>query len=1131
MKIIYGVAGTGKSEYIFDEIKKSDANKIYIITPEQFSFTAEKKLLDKLDNGATLNCEVLSFERMAYRVINACIPNKLNNLGKSGKAEIIFDAISKNQKSLKFLGKSQENVDTIITQITEFKKHNITVQMLENKKDETKNEYLKAKLNDMLIMYKALENKIPDNFLDENDVLTILAENIEKSHLFDNAVFYIDEFAGFTKQEYAVISKLDKIAKEVYITVCTDELKITKPPELDIFYDNKQTIQSLCQISDIDKENQVKLTQKYRFKNSELNHLEENLFAIPYKVYQDELKNIKLYLGDNKYDEVENVATNIVKLVRDENYRYKDIAVICKNIDDYSSLCKAIFGEYEIPVFIDIKKDITQNLIIKYVLSILDIFIKNWSYEAVFNYIKTGFVNIENVYELENYCLKWGIKGKRWFEEHWSYEQNKSVNNNMSNNNLINGNVTNNNLANDSLVNNSIVNDSLVNNNLISDNLANDRLLNDNIGNANQVDDVNFNKEQEMIVKPLLELKESLKGTKTAKQISVNLFDFLEKQIDKESLEEEQLEALQIIYDVLGEITYIFGDENITFDHYSKILKIGLSSKELGQIPQTQDKVTVGDVNRSRTHKVKAVFIIGVNDGVFPSTMQSEGFFDDRDRENLKEEGFELAKGSKEKLYEENFNIYRAFTTAEKKLFISYASSDIDGKALRKSLMISKLKRIFPKLIENSSLQDEVLTKNITFSKLLNNLENENWNEVYEWYKENYPEKLEAAIMGLKFSNVPEVLDKEKIAKLYGENLKTSVSKLETYRACAFSYFLKYGLKLSDKEKLDVKPVDTGTFMHNIIDEFFRSTTDVKNISEEQIQQILDKIIDEELQHGGKFMLTAKYRILVKRLKKVIFMSLKYIIESLKDSSFDVLGTELNFGRGETPPIEIKLDDGRKVLIEGKIDRVDIAKMPDGKYIRIIDYKSSSKDINLNKVIAGLQLQLITYVDAICSEDEELQPAGALYFTLLEPKILGSVKNLKKEEIEKLIKENYKMKGLILADVNIVKAMDNNLTTGKSNVIPVTLNNSGEINYSKSNTVTRDEFEKSQKYTQKIIKQISKEILDGRIDLKPYYDLKEKNTPCMYCEYKSICQFNPKFKGNDYKYIGTKSRQEILDEL
>ncbi len=1068
MKIIYGVSGTGKSEYIFEKIKNETAQKIYIITPEQFSFTAEKKLLDKLESGATLNCEVLSFERIAYRVINACITDKLNNIGKSGKAEIIYDAIAKNQKELKFLGKSQENVDTIITQITEFKKHNVSIEMLEKQKDLTKNEYLKAKLNDMLIMYKALESKIENVFLDENDLLTILAENIEKSHLFDNAVVYIDEFSGFTKQEYSVIEKLDKIAKELYITVCTDELRITQSPEIDIFYDNKQTVQSLSKINDIDKDSQIKLTQKYRFKNDELKHLEENLFAVPYYVYDEEINNIQLYLAENKYAEIEHIATNIVKLVRDENYRYKDIAVICKNIDEYSSLCKAIFAEYEIPVFIDTKKDITRNLLIKYVLSILEIFTKNWSYEAVFNYLKTGFIDIDNVYDLENYCLKWGIKGKKWYEEPWNYEKTRST---------------------------------------------------------------NFNNEQKIIVGPLLELKEKLKGTKTARQISEKLYNFIEEQINKEKLTEEELEALEIIYEVLEEIANIFEDENITFDHYSRLLKTGLGAKELGQIPQTQDKVTVGDVNRSRTHKVKAVFIIGVNDGVFPSVMSSEGFFNDKDREELKQEGFELAKGSKEKLYEENFNIYKAFSTAEEKLFISYASSDVDGKALRKSLIISKLKRIFPKLAEISQEDDEILTKTITFSKLLNNLENDDWNEVYKWYEKNFPEKLEAAISGLSYSNVPENLNKEEVKKLYGENLKTSISKMETYRACPFSYFLKYGLNLSDKEKLDIKPVDTGTFMHNTIDEFFKRANDIKNLSDEDIKNILEQIIDEELQNGGKFMLTAKYRVLVQRLKKVLFLSMKYIVESLKESQFDVLGTEISFGKGENPAIEINLDDGRKVLIEGKIDRVDIAKMPDGKFIRIIDYKSSSKDINLNKVIAGLQLQLITYVDAMCNKDEELQPAGALYFTLLEPKLLGNTKNFTKEEIEKLIKENYKMQGLVLADVNVIKAMDSNLTTGKSAVIPVTLNNSGEINYSKSSTVTRDEFERLQKYTNKIIKQISKEILEGRIDLKPYYDMKEKNTPCRYCEYRSICQFNPKFKGNDYKYIGTKSRQEILDQI
>lgn len=1067
MEIIYGVSGTGKSEYIYEEIKKSDAKKIYIITPEQFSFTAEKKLLDKLENGATLNCEVLSFERMAYRVINKCFEKTPKNIGRSGKAEIIYDAISKNQKELNFLGKSQENVDTILTQITEFKKHNISVDMLEKQKESTEDEYLKIKLNDMLVMYKTLEETVQGNFLDENDLLSILAENIEESHLFDDAIFYIDEFAGFTKQEYSVIAKLEKIAKKVYITVCTDELSITRSPEVDIFYDNKQTISSLCNISDIDKEKQIKLIKRYRFKNEELAHLEKNLYAVPYEVYNKDVKNIELFLAENKYTEIEHVTANIVKLVRDEGYRYKDIAVICKNIEEYSSLCKAIFAEYEIPVFIDTKKDITQNLLIKYILSIFDIFTKNWSYEAVFNYIKTGFLDIDNVYDLENYCLKWGIKGKKWYEKPWSYDKTGD----------------------------------------------------------------NFNKEQEIIIRPILELKDKLNGTKTAKQISMNIYDFIEKYTDKEKFNDETLNALEVIYEVLEEITDIFADRNITFEHYSQLLKIGISSKELGQIPETQDKVTVGDVNRSRTHKVRAVFIIGVNDGVFPSVMTSEGFFNDKDRENLKQRGFELAKGSKEKLYEENFNIYKAFSTAEEKLFVSYASSDVEGNGLRKSLVISKLKRIFPKLKEESQDKDEILTKNITFSKLLNNLDNKDWNEVYKWYEQNYSEKLSSAKLGLSYSNVPEELDRDSVKKLYGDNLRTSISKMESYRACPFSYFLKYGLNLSDKEKLDIKPVDTGSFMHNVIDEVFKRTDNIKGITDEELRKIIDDIIDEELQNGGKFMLTAKYRTLVQRLKRVIFLSMKYIIQSLRNSEFDVLGTEISFGREGNTPIEVKLDDGRKVLIEGKIDRVDIAKMPDGNYIRIIDYKSSSKDINLNKIIAGLELQLITYVDAICKENKDVEPAGALYFTLLEPKILGNTKKLEKEEIEKLIRENYTMQGLVLADVNVIKAMDTNLTEGESDIIPVKLNKSGEINYKDSSTVTREEFEKLQKYTLKIIKQISNEILDGKIDLKPYYDMKQKNTPCRYCTYKSICQFNPKFKGNDYKFIKSMSKQEALDEI
>lgn len=1083
MKLIYGRAGSGKSEYIFDLIKENSRDKIYIVTPEQFSYTAEKRLMETLKGdskyeSATTNVEVLSFARMAYNVIKETIPGEQKRLEKSGKAMLIFEAISEHQKELNFLGKSLDNVQTIITQITELKKHNITVKMLEEQVNNTQDKYLKAKLNDILILYKDLEEKIPVDFVDENDLLTLLAENIENSHLFDNAIFFLDEFAGFTKQEYAVIERLNEIVKELYITICTDELRVTKTPDADIFYDNKQTVQTLSDIFEFDKDKQIRLANNYRFKNEELKHLEKNIFDLPYNKYEKEVENIKLYLAENQYNEVEYVATNIVKLVRNNGYKFSDIAVICNNIDTYSSLCKAIFDEYDIPVFIDDKKDITQNILIKYLMSILEIYSKSFSYDSVFNYIKTGLVGVENINELENYCLKWGIQGKKFYKDTWNFEEKD-----------------------------------------------------------------NFVDEQKLVFEPLLKLKEDLNKEKNAKNISKILYNFLVEQLVKQEgkveFNQENEDAWKLIVDVLAEISNLFGDKKLSFDEYLKVLKTGMSTKELGQIPSGNDNVTVGDVNRSKTHKVKAVFIIGVNDGVFPSNSDSEGFLNDKDRANLKEENFELAKGTREKMYEENFNIYKAFSTAEEKLFISYASSDTDGKPLRKSLIISKLRRIFPELKEDCELNDEVLTKKITFEKLLNNIDSDEWKEVLYWYKKYEPEKLERALAGLKYSNIPDDINEKNINKLYGNNLKTSVSKLENYSSCPFSYYLTYGLKLSEKDKLEIKPIDTGSFMHDVIDRFFKTImqdSEIKNsgigvLDDDRIKSIIDEIVNDKLHISNKFNQTAKFRTLVKRLERVVFISIKYIVESLKNSEFEVLGTEIAFDTRESakyPPIEMDLENGKKVSIIGKIDRVDIAKMPDGKYIRIIDYKSSAKDIELNKFVAGLQLQLITYVDAMC-KNEDVMPAGALYFTLLEPKL--AQKDLSAEDIERKLQESFRMKGLVLADINVIKAMDETLETGKSTKIPVSLNKDGDIAYSSSNTVTRDEFERMQKYSTKLIKQISKQILSGDISVKPYYDEKSKSTPCQYCKYRSICQFDPKLKNNDYRFVANVKKQEVLDNL
>ena len=1109
-RIIYGRAGTGKSEYCYREIaqKIKKENKILIITPEQFSFTAEKKLMDAIDTQAVFNAEVVTLSRMAYRVISEIGGKNETNLSKCGKAMLIYSILSNNKNELKFLGKTDENVDMLDTAITEFKKHGISVEQLKQEIENQEDIYLKNKLQDLNVVYSGFEEQLAGKYIDETDLLTILAENIDKTDMFKDAVIYIDEFAGFTSQEYHIIEKLIQIAKQVTITICTDGLHEIKNPDTDIFYSNEVTVTKLLEVAqncDV-KIEEIKLEETYRFKNSELKHLEKNLYENKPQKYNSQIKNIQLFLAKNQYSEIEEVARNVLKLVRDEGYRYRDISIITKNIATYSSLARAIFDKYDIPIFIDENRDLNQNIVIQYILGILEIFIKNWSYEAVFNYIKTGFSNIEedDIFKLEKYCLKWGIKQNKWKKE-FTY------------------------------------------------------------GNYEEKDKADIERLEQIrkdLVTPLMNLKYKIDENKTVEGISKAIYEFLVEQqiyekvqikiqelneIGQIDLANEYESSIQTIIEILDEIVLVFKDDKITIDKYNQILKIGFKNSSLTKIPGTQDQVIMGDVDRSRSHKVKAIFIIGLNDGEFPSVRKDEGFLNDADREVLKQNGIELAKGTIDKLYEDSFNIYKAFTTAEEKLYLLYSSSDMQGKALRPSMLINKIKKIYPMLQEQSDVierRSEILNKKTTYEELiinLNKLKEQDsieklWYYIYDYYQKNseWNEKLKQSLKGLEYTNIPDKIDQNNIDRLYGNTLITSISKLERYRSCPFSYYLQYGLKIKPQEELKIQTLNTGTFIHEVIDEFFGTVREVgiklEEITEEQLSEIINKIIDSKLGQNKNYIFTstAKYRALVIRLKKIIKKALKYIIGTIVQSRFEVLGTEVEFGeKGKYKPIRLTLEDGKRIEIIGKIDRIDTAQGEDGKYLRIIDYKSSAKNIDLNEVYAGLQIQLLTYLDAACKE-EDLMPAGVLYFSMLE-QMIKSDKKLEQEEIEEKIRANFKMKGLILADVKVVKLHDKNLQNGNSALVPAYIGKDGELSEKKTSGVTAEQFNDLQKYMYTIIKQISKEILGGNIDLKPYY--KDKKTPCKYCDYKSICSFNMGGCENSYNYIDKKSKEEIWSKL
>ena len=425
---------------------------------------------------------------------------------------------------------------------------------------------------------------------------------------------------------------------------------------------------------------------------------------------------------------------------------------------------------------------------------------------------------------------------------------------------------------------------------------------------------------------PLLKLKKDIDKEKTAEKISEKIYKYLLdnniqnklnkkiqklKEIGENEIAEEYKASLDTLIDVLDEIVENFKDEKISIETYKEILKIGLKNKKIGKIPQNLDQVILGDIDRTKSHKIKVAFITSINDGIFPSINKNEGFFNDNDREILKEKDLEIANGTLDNLYEEQFNTYKVLTLAEEKLYLSYTSSNKDGGTLRPSVIISKIKKIFPQIHEESDIiiqKSNITNQKATYIELLKNIRKfkngekiENvWIEIYNWYIQNeyWKNKLKDDLKGLEYSNDAERLKKENIEKLYGNDFKTSISRLEQYRKCPFSFHLTYGLKLQEEKKYEISSIDTGSFMHDIIDTFF-DRIDNLEIEDEKIEKIIEEIINEKLKLEKNYIFTnsPKFVLLTNRLKKTVKDSIKYIVYQLRNSDFKVAGHEMDFDK------------------------------------------------------------------------------------------------------------------------------------------------------------------------------------------------------------------------------------------
>lgn len=1144
IRFIYGRAGTGKSYTCVDEIyKKSKENDkpLILIVPEQLSFRAEKALIDRIGATGINNVHLLSFKRLAFTVFNEVGGITHSYMNDTGKAIIIGRSIEEVQEELSIFKRATKQngfVEKIIGVLTEFKRHNIFPQtLLDLKENVDENSLLVDKLTDVEKIYSKFQEKLNEGYFDSEDNLTILKEKIEESEFLKGAEVWIDEFNGFTPQQYDIIGKLLKLCTNVNITLPYSGREVQGDgDDTNPFYPIYVTEQKLIKVAQdyghYPKET-LHLDTGHRFKNSlELQFLERNYFNSKESAYKGNTEDIKIFKAQNPYGEIEYIAKEILSLVRDEKYRFRDIILVTRDLENYKDIVRVIFDEYEIPYFIDDKEDIASNPLIVYITSLLNIFAKGWRDNSIINYFKSGFTILksEEVDLLENYALEFGIKSrKKWIDEEGIY--------------------------------------------------FNDHERYPGITEI-----------KEKGVTPLIKLEQKIKGKHTVREFCEEIYKFLveggvyEKvneyiELFKDEsnlvLVDEYSNIWNMLIELFDQFVELLGNEVLSIEDFNNMMNMGISHNKMGLIPTSMDQVVVGSADRIKAQEVKAAMIIGVNDGLLPRTSGDEGLFNDSDRITFKNNRISVADNSLELAFGEQHLIYELLTLASNLLYVTYPIADLEGRTKRYSMVIPKLKGIFENVTEETDIihheelraEDTVVaelpTFNMLIEKLHDYLEKDEisplWQEVYRYFysREEYKEKLDKVISGFTYKNHVEEISRQKIRQLYGKGL--SVSKIEAYANCSFGYFVRYGLRAKERKIYTFAPLDFGNLLHEGIEKFSKKVEEkgVKwgTLDDRFCEELVKNIIDEMMASDDHRVLRSskRYEYIGARVKRILYRMVRIINEQMERGTFQPMGYELSFGFGEEdyyPPIEIKLSSGEVVKLQGKIDRVDKTTIDGVNYYRVVDYKTGRSDLDINDVYNGLKIQLLTYLDAVLTLEERRMAKspvlegvngrrtkpGAMVYLAVDDPIMDGSKKITMENINEEILKALKMKGLVIKDLKVVRKMDKTIEGGgTSAIIPVSLNKpkKGETDpdFGKRNNsvISNGAFNVLRDHMKEKIKEVCENMLEGIIEVTPCKN--GKSSYCDFCDFSSICQFDETMGINNYKVMPRMKPAELLEKL
>lgn len=1156
LRFIIGSAGAGKTHTCLDELTAAakaapEGAPLILLVPEQATFQVEQALLAGGRLSGIMRAQVLSFQRLAWRISLKAGGLALPPLSDLGKRMVLRALLERRQGELRIFSQVADRPGFIeklagtISELRTYQQGTASIQrhlgyMTATGQGETA---LGAKLHDLSLMMQDLRDYTQERFTDPDDFLTVLAERLPESDLLRDAEVWVDGFTGFTPQELAVLGAILKTARQTHLSLCIDPGQIHKTgghhSPADLYH---PTLATYDQVVRLAVEQQVALDSPLvlravpRFERApELAYLEKHLFKLtPPPWIEGAPQAVSLVQAQNRREEVEATAREVLRLVREEGLRYRTVAVVARNLDLYGDLTATVFAEHGIPAFIDRRRTVAHHPLVELLRAALEVVIQDWAYGPVFRYLKTDLTAAfrDQIDVLENYVIEHGIRGRSWQQsDPWQFVRRYTL---------------------EEEAESSPGQQAML-----------ERLH--RIRSRATTELVTFHKRL---------ARRGRKGL-TVREITAALFQLVDdlkvaRRLEGWSGEAEAAGDLETareheqvwdgVLELMDQMVEGLGDAQVGLSQYLHILAAGLDGMRLGLIPPGLDQVIVGTVERSRHAGVRATLILGATEKDFPPQPPEDAIFTDRERDRLQKEGLEIGPTSLLRLFQEQYFTYVALTRGSERLYISYPLADESGRAVAPSPVIRRLTQLFPdlkvrtavdplptapavlKTVANPAQLAAALARALRLHRSGYGLD-PRWLDVYQWAV--HDPRLQAQVAPVLASVAYEEwfgqrtasLGPEMAHLLYGDRLLTSVSRLESFIACPFRHFASHGLRLSERARFQVTAPEFGLFYHAALSLFVRQLAEEgrswESLQPEEAAERMDRLVDllaPRLQ--SEILLSSpQHGYLLRVMRRTLHASLRHLNEHIYHGQFRPLWVELPFGENPEglPPVSIALPDGSAVQLRGRIDRVDGLQADDGAWhLRVFDYKSSPRNLDLSKFYHGLALQLLLYLYAVVEGGDPLlpgvrRPAGALYFPVYDP-VERLVVPESADRLLELRRKRFKATGILSGDPDLVRAMDE---TGLG-LTQVRLNRDGSIRKN-APVASPEQFQELFGHLRKVIRRSTGRLLDGEVAVAPYRMAGQ--APCTHCSYRSVCQFDPTVQGQSYRPLERLKPAEVWERI